>query len=79
MVAPARHRQRERFAHDLLAREQLTGAAPPPSARKMVDAFRPWLEGRVGKQLEHLGRVSNDQEAFGQVVRRMTGRAVRAQ
>jgi cobaltochelatase CobT len=55
----------------LLAREQLTGAPPPPSARKMVDAFRPWLERRVGKQLEHLQRVSADQDAFSQVVRRM--------
>jgi cobaltochelatase CobT len=55
----------------LLAREQMTGVAPPPSARKMVDAFRPWLEGRVGKQLENLARVTRDQDAFGQVVRRM--------
>ena len=30
----------------LLAREELTGASPPRAARQVVDAWRPFLEGK---------------------------------
>ena len=55
----------------LLAREVLTGAPPPPSARHMVDLWRPWIETRIGKELGRLGGVLEDQAAFGRAVRRM--------
>ena len=31
----------------LLTREALQGVPPPATAKKMVDAFRPWLEGKI--------------------------------
>src|SRR6516225_6777939 len=31
----------------LLTREALTRERPPPSARRVVDLWRPWLEGRI--------------------------------
>ena len=55
----------------LLAREVLTGAPPPPSARHMVDLWRPWIETRVGSELGRLGGMLEDQAAFGRAVRRM--------
>src|ERR1700674_1730137 len=32
----------------LMVRERLTGLAPPPAARKLVDLWRPWIEDRAG-------------------------------
>jgi len=66
-------REEDRLADviGLLAREELTGTAPPPAARRMVDAFRPWLKGRVGKDLVALSKVLTDQDAFSKVVRRL--------
>ena len=55
----------------LLARESLQGDRPPASARQMVDAFRPWLEGKVGKEFEKLSDVLDDQDAFARVTRRI--------
>src|SRR5260370_435371 len=34
----------------LLTREQLTGEAPPRVAKRVVDAWRPYLESRIGKE-----------------------------
>ncbi len=71
----ARMTEREQLpladAVSLLARELLTGMPPPPSARQVVDLWRPWLEGRAGKSLADLGDQLNDQEAFGDTVRRL--------
>jgi len=53
----------------LLVRERLTGAAPPESAAKMVDLWRPWIEERGGKVLEKLEKVPDNQEAFGRALR----------
>ena len=54
-----------------LAREAFTGEAPPPAARKLVDAFRPWLEGKVAKDLAALAKVMEDQEEFSRLVREL--------
>jgi len=54
-----------------LVREELTGDAPPPAARRMVDAFRPYVESRAGKDMGKLSRLIDDQEAFGEAVRRL--------
>jgi cobaltochelatase CobT len=55
----------------LLARETLTGEAPPHAVRKIVDMWRPAVEARAGKDLEDLGRLIDDQEAFADIVRRL--------
>jgi hypothetical protein len=52
----------------LLVRERLTGAAPPASAKAMVDLWRPWVEERAGKTLARLNRVADDQALFGRVL-----------
>ena len=52
----------------LLVRERLTGLAPPPAARKLVDLWRPWIEDRAGRDLDRLGRLVEDQRRFGDVV-----------
>jgi cobaltochelatase CobT len=53
----------------LIVREQLTGAAPPKTAKAMVDLWRPWIEERAGRTLSQLNRFAEDQAAFGQVMR----------
>jgi cobaltochelatase CobT len=53
----------------LIVREQLTGAAPPKSAKAMVDLWRPWIEERAGRTLLRLSQFADDQAAFGQVLR----------
>src|SRR6266702_6314682 len=41
----------------LMVRERLTGLAPPPAARKLVDLWRPWVEDRAGRDLDRLGKL----------------------
>ena len=55
----------------LLVRERLTGAAPPESAKAMVDLWRPWVEERAGKTLARLNKVADDQALFGRELRDM--------
>ena len=55
----------------LIVREQLTGAAPPETAKAMVDLWRPWIEERAGRTLSRLGKVADDQASFGRVLRDM--------
>ena len=52
----------------LLARARLTGQTPPPTARKLVELWRPLIEERAGRDLDRLERVLNDQRRFGDVV-----------
>jgi cobaltochelatase CobT len=53
----------------LMVREQLTGAAPPKTAKAMVDLWRPWIEERAGRTLSQLSQFAEDQAGFGQVMR----------
>ncbi|MEP4379116.1 MAG: cobaltochelatase subunit CobT [Alphaproteobacteria bacterium] len=55
----------------LLAREALTGAPPPPSARQMVDVWRPFVESKIGGALSELSDSLDDQVAFQDVIRQM--------
>ncbi len=55
----------------LLAREALTKAPPPPSARRVVELWRDWLEARIGKDLFELDRSILDQSAYGRAARRL--------
>src|SRR5437899_10938743 len=52
----------------LMVRERVTGLAPPPAARKLVDLWRPWVEDRAGRDLERLGKLVEDQRRYGDVV-----------
>jgi cobaltochelatase CobT len=52
----------------MIVRERLTGEMPPPTARKLVELWRPLIEERAGRNLDRLERVLNDQRRFGDVV-----------
>lgn len=52
----------------LMVRERLTGQAPPPSAKKLVDLWRATIEDRAGKKLDQLEDVLEDQRHFGDAV-----------
>jgi cobaltochelatase CobT len=52
----------------LMVRERLTGQAPPPAARKLVDLWRPFIEDRAGRGLDRLERLLEDQRKFGDAV-----------
>ncbi|MDP2123185.1 MAG: cobaltochelatase subunit CobT [Parvibaculum sp.] len=53
----------------MMVREKLTGLAPPPSARKLVDQWRSWIEDKAGSDLDRLGEVIEDQKAFARATR----------
>src|SRR6266478_3716100 len=55
----------------LLTREALTRERPPPSARHVVDLWRPWLESRIGKDFNELDRAILDQDAYARATRRL--------
>jgi len=55
----------------LIARQTITGLAPPPSARKVVDLWRGWIEERGGAELEKLGGAVEDQRRFAQLVNQL--------
>jgi cobaltochelatase CobT len=55
----------------LLTREVLTKERPPPAARRVVDLWRPWLEGRIAKDLGELDRTILDQDGYARATRRM--------
>jgi cobaltochelatase CobT len=53
----------------LMVRERLTGAAPPASARKIVDLWRDWIEDKAGGQISRLAAAVNDQTLFADKIR----------
>ena len=55
----------------LLTREALTDEPPPPAARKVVDLWRPWLEGKIAKDIAELDRAILDQDAYARATRRL--------
>ena len=52
----------------MMVRERLTGQAPPPAARKLVDLWRPFIEERAGRELDRLEKLVENQRRFGDVV-----------
>jgi cobaltochelatase CobT len=48
----------------LMARQRITGEAPPEAAERMVEIWRGWLEKRLGQRMRKLAESANDQEAF---------------
>ncbi|HUD51229.1 cobaltochelatase subunit CobT [Parvibaculum sp.] len=53
----------------MIVREQLTGETPPPSAKTLVDLWRPWIEEKAGKDLKRLGGIIENQTAFARATR----------
>jgi cobaltochelatase CobT len=52
----------------MLVRERLTGQAPPPAARRLVELWRSFIEGRAGRDLDRLEDMIDNQRKFGNVV-----------
>jgi cobaltochelatase CobT len=52
----------------MLVRERLTGLAPPPAAKKLVDLWRKTIEEKAGSELDRLENFVEDQRKFGDVV-----------
>src|SRR3954469_8035097 len=52
----------------MMVLERLTGQAPPPAAKKLVDLWRPFIEDRAGRGLDQLERLLEDQRKFGDAV-----------
>jgi cobaltochelatase CobT len=55
----------------LIARQKITGLAPPASARKVVDLWRGWIEERGSAELDLLGGAIEDQRRFAQLVNQL--------
>ncbi len=55
----------------LLTREALTHEPPPPAAAGVVDLWRPWLEGKIGRDIAELDRAIQDQDSYARATRRL--------
>ncbi len=55
----------------MMVRERLTGAKPPKSGERVVDLWRPWIEERIGRDLDKLGSSIEDQKTFAQSVHKL--------
>ena len=55
----------------LIAREQLLGAAPPDSAKAMVDMWRADVESAAGRDFQKLRDSLTNQEAFARAARQL--------
>jgi len=53
----------------LIMRERLTGDTPPDCAKRAVDLWRPFVEAKVGDDLDKLRENVRDQRAFGKITR----------
>jgi len=55
----------------LLTREALTHEPPPAAAAGVVDLWRPWLEGKIGRDIAELDRAILDQDSYARATRRL--------
>jgi len=55
----------------LLARERLTGDAPPQAARAGLKLIAPWIEEKAAAELDALALTIDDQAAFATLSRRL--------
>lgn len=53
----------------LLTREALTGEAPPPAARALLELWRPQLSAKLGKFLPKLAKAAEDQQLYARLAR----------
>ncbi len=55
----------------MLVRERLTRLPPPAGARRLVDLWRPYVEGKAGAELDKLEAAILDQKAFAKSLQRV--------
>jgi cobaltochelatase CobT len=55
----------------LIARERLSGEAPPKGALAGLKLVAPWIEDKAGAELDALGLTLDDQAAFAKLSRRL--------
>ena len=55
----------------MMVRERLTGLSPPPGAKRIVDLWRPLIEGKAGGALDKLDAALLDQRAFARSVHKL--------
>src|SRR6185437_11405879 len=55
----------------LIARERLSGEAPPKGALAGLKLDAPWIEDKAGAELDALGLTLDDQAAFAKLSRRL--------
>lgn len=55
----------------LLARQRLTGEAPPSAAKPGLELIAPWIEEKAGPDLDALALTIDDQSAFATLSRRL--------
>ncbi|HEY6662555.1 MAG TPA: cobaltochelatase subunit CobT, partial [Sphingomicrobium sp.] len=55
----------------LLARERLTGEAPPQAALSGLKLITPWIEKKAGAELDALAMTLDDQTAFARLSRQL--------
>ncbi|MFL6730209.1 MAG: cobaltochelatase subunit CobT [Sphingomicrobium sp.] len=55
----------------LLARERLSGEAPPQAALSGLKLITPWIEDKAGAELDSLALTLDDQAAFAKLSRRL--------
>ena len=55
----------------LIARERLTGEAPPPAAARGLKLIAPWIEQKAAAELDALALTLDDQSAFAKLSRRL--------
>jgi len=55
----------------LIARERLTGAAPPAAATAGLKLVEPWIEDKAAAELDALALTLDDQAAFAKLSRRL--------
>ena len=53
----------------LMVRERLTGEPPPAIAKRAVDLWRPFVEAKVGAELDRLKERIRDQRSFAKLTR----------
>jgi len=58
-------------AVSLIARERLTGEAPPPAAMEGLKLVAPWIEEKAAAELDALALTLDDQAAFAKLSRRL--------
>src|SRR6476469_9726756 len=58
-------------AGSLIARERLTGEAPPPAATEGLKLVAPWIEEKAAAELDALALTLDDQAAFAKLSRRL--------
>ncbi len=55
----------------LMVRERLTGLAAPEAARDGLELVRGWIEDKAGSDLDALGLVIDDQQAFARLATKL--------